>query len=165
MHLRQTLRRPFACSMGAMTGLRCCSAFMTCCCVARSASKSALLPSGCECRRTSASGGVCVRHCSTLFMKQVLPRFWSPAPCKTSLSISSHSAAHSLPQKGAAAYQACAQQHLYHKWHVRWRCGTLFMKHALHGIAAQRPVISAHPARDIESASCAARHDSKVQPT
>ena len=31
--------------------------------------------------RACASGGVCVRHCSTAFMKQVLPRFWRPAPC------------------------------------------------------------------------------------
>jgi len=32
-------------------------------------------------RTASASGGVCARHCSTLFMKQVFPRFCSPAPC------------------------------------------------------------------------------------
>jgi hypothetical protein len=32
-------------------------------------------------RHSSASGGVCVRHCSTLFMKQVLPRLTRPHPC------------------------------------------------------------------------------------
>ena len=150
-----------------MTWLRGCSAFTTCCCVARSASNSgAALPSGRACRKgtnfsfcsvscpsspknqftllyycitildnslchdcisglcsyytylqgqlaridkasehwqaafathgpnmqgwqgwratcsmTSASGGVCVRHCSTLFRKHVLPRFCRPAPC------------------------------------------------------------------------------------
>lgn len=80
-HLLQTLRRPLACSIGAMTGLRCCSALTTCCCVMRSGSKSLPVPSCRAASRTSASGGVCVRHCSTLFMKQVLPRFCSPAPC------------------------------------------------------------------------------------
>jgi hypothetical protein len=49
------------------------------------ASGSSLLLEGGHCARplstASASGGVCVRHCSTLFMKQVLPRFCRPAPC------------------------------------------------------------------------------------
>lgn len=37
-----------------------------------------LAPSGDS--RACAKGGVCVRHCRTAFMKQVLPRFWRPAP-------------------------------------------------------------------------------------
>ena len=120
-----------------MTGLRCCSAFMTCCCVARRASKSAPLPSGRECSRTSANGGVCVRHCSTLFMKQVLPRFCSPAPCAAGLPISSHTMTCTLPQDAAAAaaaaQQACAQQHLCHKPHVH--CAFRFAIHELCGLS------------------------------
>ena len=33
-------------------------------------------------RKSSARGGVCVRHCSTEFMKQVFPRLCSPQPCR-----------------------------------------------------------------------------------
>ena len=71
-----------------------------------------LIASGCGLSSTSASGGVCVRHCSTLFMKHVLPRLRRPAPC--SRQQDNESAFHALFScRCAARYRPWSGRRLF----------------------------------------------------
>lgn len=83
-HLRLMARRLLACHIGR-TGLEAVSAFLMCACMAAIGSmcclSAELVLSPVSRRHSCARGGVCVRHCRTAFMKQVLPRLTRPEPC------------------------------------------------------------------------------------
>lgn len=118
-HLRLMALRFLACHSGR-TAFGALSAFLTCDCMAAMGSTRCLsgvlfllLLSRVSRRHSCARGGVCVRHCRTAFMKQVLPRFTSPDPCgrcSTTAACRGSRSVHAPPLEGVRLSKAAATQ-------------------------------------------------------